>query len=462
MLKIPDEFKEKFTHLLGEKEEKRLEEALDLPSKKAFRINTLKNTDNVTYDLSKSVPVITQAYYGEISGRDVEWTAGSVYSQDPAAMFPAFLTDVTPGDKVLDLCAAPGGKSTALGEKLKGQGILVANEISSSRVKILRENLERWGLTNAVVTNADSETLSRNFNSYFDEILVDAPCSGEGMFRKSDDAIKYWSEDNVLTCQARQKEILIEAVKMLKPGGQLVYSTCTFSPEEDEEIVAWLVKNYNFKIEKSPVSVPAAHGNPEWGDNIPEMKYTMRFWPQDGIGEGQFVAILRSTEETVEEKRRPKKNKKRKKNSGQKENLLGKEELLWIKKELDSFNLPDGLKDWESRARVSNGHVFVPAIDNQFLNGIKVLSNGVELGLLKKKRFEPSHQLAESLGQVVQEKCIDLSNDNYEKYLHGEMINLDSDLQGYVLVSSKKQIFSFGKMTGKGQLKNFYPKGLRQ
>ncbi|MDD6719281.1 MAG: RsmF rRNA methyltransferase first C-terminal domain-containing protein [Lactobacillus porci] len=466
MLEIPAQFKEKFAQLLGEDEAARLFKALDEPSKKAFRINSLKKGAAVSYDLSRPVPGIPNAYYGEISGKDVEWTSGTVYSQDPAAMFPAHLTDVAPGDRVLDLCAAPGGKSTALGEKLQGQGLLVANEISPSRAKILRENLERWGVTNALVTNGSSEDLSSKFPAFFDEILVDAPCSGEGMFRKSEDAIKYWSEDNVLTCQARQQEILQEAVKMLKPGGQLVYSTCTFSPEEDEAIVSWLIDNYGFTVEERDLEgVPTAAGRPEWGNGNPELARCFRFWPQDGLGEGQFVALLRLPAASVAasgEKPAKRKQDKRKKRGGRREDQISREDLEYVTEALQGFSLPAGLENWSSRLQKSKDHVFVPLLAPDSLRGLKILSNGMELGMLKKKRFEPSHQLAEALGQVKQGRVVDLDEGQYERYLHGESLQTASQLKGFVLVASKGQVFSFGKLTTGGQLKNFYPKGLRQ
>ena len=416
--------------------------------------------------MSRPVPGIPNAYYGEISGKDVEWTSGTVYSQDPAAMFPAHLTDVAPGDRVLDLCAAPGGKSTALGEKLQGQGLLVANEISPSRAKILRENLERWGLTNALVTNGSSEDLSSKFPAFFDAILVDAPCSGEGMFRKSEDAIKYWSEDNVLTCQARQQEILQEAVKMLKPGGQLVYSTCTFSPEEDEAIVSWLIDNYGFTVEERDLEgVPTAAGRPEWGNGNPELARCFRFWPQDGLGEGQFVAVLRlpaASNAASGEKPAKRKQDKRKKRGGRREDQISREDLEYVTEALQGLSLPAGLENWSSRLQKSKDHVFVPLFAPDSLRGLKILSNGMELGMLKKKRFEPSHQLAEALGQIKQDRVVDLDEGQYERYLHGESLQTASQLKGFVLVASKGQVFSFGKLTTSGQLKNFYPKGLRQ
>ena len=180
-------------------------------------MNPLKaNYQKVSYDLSEPVNGVEDAYYGEISGRDIEWVNGYVYSQDPSAMYPAEALGVKPGQKVLDLCAAPGGKSTALLSALKNEGLLVANEISASRAKNLRENIERWGASNCLVTNEDTSQLAKKFPHFFDAILVDAPCSGEGMFRKNHDAVTYWSQEYVLECSSRQKEILNEAVKMLK------------------------------------------------------------------------------------------------------------------------------------------------------------------------------------------------------------------------------------------------------
>lgn len=450
MLNLPVEFKEKYQRLLGDSQAEAFFEALNKENKKAFRINTLK-PNQVSYDLSKKVPEIENAYYGEINGQDPEWVSGTVYSQDPSAMFPAFIASVKEEDHVLDLCAAPGGKSTALAEKLNSSGVLVANEITSSRAKALRENIERWGVKNAVITNESPANLAPHFTQYFDEILVDAPCSGEGMFRKNPEAIKYWSQDYVLTCQERQKEILTEAVKMLKPNGQLIYSTCTFSPEEDEEIVSWLVETYNMKI--VPIELPSdkiSHGRNEWG-SVSGLEYTLRFWPQDGLGEGQFAAILQMPDGKIA------KVKKRKIKKGDRSTRrLTKNDQKLVEKVLDNFNLNF---DWTA-AVVRNDHVFLPAIDKD-LKGLKIVNNGLELGIMKKNRFEPSHHLAEVLGELPQEHVIDLENqDNYICYLHGETVRVDSKLKGFVLVSFKGLIFSFGKAAN-GTLKNFYPKGLR-
>lgn len=460
MLNLPKEFKEKYRDLLGEQEAEEMFSAMNENSKKAFRVNTLKDKTNISYSLNKPIPEIDHAYYGEISGEDPEWVSGYVYSQDPAAMFPAAISTVKPGEKVLDLCAAPGGKTTALGEQLENKGLLVANEISAVRAKILRENVERWGISNALVTNETPENLAVAFPDFFDVILVDAPCSGEGMFRKNPEAIEYWSQDYVLTCRQRQQTILNEAVKMLKPGGRLVYSTCTFAPEEDEEIVDWLAQDYGFSILDSQIKDERiSAGHPEWGNDNPDLEKTLRFWPQDGIGEGQFAAILQKPGEAKSSIEKKRKNKKTKRNALR----LTKNEQELVGAVVDQFNLPEGIVDWRKKALVSNDHVFVPAIEFSDKTKLHILNNGVELGVLKKKRFEPGHQLAEVLGQVKQNRVIYLVNDKeYQDYLHGETIKVKSDLRGFVLVCYKNMIFSFGKIAGNQVLKNFYPKGLRK
>lgn len=463
MLNLPESFIKKYQKLLGPKEAQRLFLSLSKDSHKAFRINQLKNSQQVTYNTNKPIPDVDNSYYGSISGQDPEWRSGRVYSQDPSAMYPAQIIDIEDGDNVLDLCAAPGGKTTKLAEKLNSTGLLVANEISSSRAKILRENIERWGASNVLITNNDSFTLSKKFPHFFDKILVDAPCSGEGMFRKNPEAIEYWSPEYVFTCQNRQKEILTETIKMLKPGGELVYSTCTFSPEENEEIVSWLVNSFQMKIMpiNNLTSNQISHGKSEWG-SCQGLENTLRFWPQDGIGEGQFVAKLIKTEEDSEMINISNTNKEKKKSKRRikAKDTLQLKEIELIEKVLSQFNLPNGLKEWQSNAKISNNHVFIPAITDSA--GLKIINNGVELGLLKKNRFEPGHQLAEVLDQNEQTRVIDLqTHEDYLTYLHGETLHVKTDLRGFVLVSFKDMIFSFGKVTGNGVIKNFYPKGLR-
>lgn len=464
MSQLPVEFVSKYQKLLGEKESQDFFDAIENDnSKKGFRLNSLKNDfQKVNYSLDDPIKFADNAYYGTASGNDIEWVSGIVYSQDPSAMYPAQIAEIAPGERVLDLCAAPGGKSTALAEKLAGQGILVANEISGLRAKILRENLERWGATNVVVTNESPDKLATKFVKYFDKIVIDAPCSGEGMFRKDPDAMQYWSQDYVIKCQIRQKEIIEQAVKMLKPGGKIIYSTCTYSPEEDEQIVSWLVKEYGFKILPIKHYPGMSAGHPEWADGSDSLKKAVRLWFQDGVGEGQFVALLQASDdgEVVVKKNKKKKKARRAKTSAQK---LDKKQQELVNKVLDNFNLPASFADWNKTALNSNDHVYLPAVADSELQGLHVLSNGVELGILKKNRFEPGHQLAQVLGQKKQKQVIELSDEaTYRKFLHGETLKVTSDLRGFVLVSYQDHIFSFGKVGGDQMLKNFYPKGLRK
>lgn len=459
MPKLPEDFIKKYTKLLGKSKADHLFKAINENSKNAFRINSLKENKTLSYDLNEKIPLIPNAYYGKISGKDPEWVSGTVYSQEPAAMFPAFFLEVQPGEKILDLCAAPGGKSTAIGSQLKGQGFLLANEISLSRAKILRENLERWGITNALITSEKPEKLTKYFSQYFDKILVDAPCSGEGMFRKDPKAIEYWSQDYVLFCQQRQKEILSSAVQMLKPGGKLIYSTCTFSPEENEQIVSWLTKTFDFTI--LPLKINERYiepGHPEWSDNNIELTKTARFWPTANIGEGQYVAKLR-----LERKMNAQFSASTSKKSDHKKqhkSALTKSDMHLISSVLDRFNLPSAIENWQFKCQVHNNHVFIPALITNSASHLKILSNGIELGILKKKRFEPGHQLAMVLASQEQNRVVDLSSSNYLKYLHGEAIRTDSDETGFILVSFKHFILGFGKVSNH-MIKNYYPKGLR-
>ena len=460
MIKLPDDFIRKYQKLLGKDDANKLFTAIkSQPPKKGYRINSLKENKQVSYNTQSHIPVIPNAFYGEISGHDPEWISGTVYSQDPSAMFPSYIINAKPGERVLDLCAAPGGKSTAIAEQLQSRGLLVANEISPSRAKVLRENLERWGVTNALITNDKPENLTSQFPRFFDKILVDAPCSGEGMFRKDQQAIEYWSQDYVMKCQERQKKILTAAVKMLKPEGTLVYSTCTFSPEENEEIISWL--SQKFELEILPIELgtnQVAKGQPNWADHNKELANTLRFWPTAAIGEGQFVAklkLLAKPEMSMPGSR--KENKKRKRRLA---NIApNKAEIKLIAAILDQFNLPAALLNWRSDCLIRNNHVFIPAQDTTGLH-VKILANGTELGLLKKNRFEPGHQLAMVLAAQKQTRIINLTANSYTSYLHGEAIKVNTDLKGFVLISYHNFILGFGKVVNQ-VLKNYYPKGLR-
>ena len=200
---------------------------------------------------------------------------------------------VGPGERVLDLCAAPGGKATELGAKLFGEGLLVANDISASRVKALLKNIEVMGIPNSFLLNEVPAKIAEQFPAYFDKILVDAPCSGEGMFRKNPEAARVWSEEKPPECAKMQKEIVKQAISMLKPGGMMIYSTCTFSPEENEQIIAWVLREFP-EMQLIPMKgyEGFSEGRPDLADGNPELKKCVRIWSHHMDGEGHFVALM--------------------------------------------------------------------------------------------------------------------------------------------------------------------------
>lgn len=377
--------------------------------------------------------------------------AGVYYIQEPSAMAPAEYLEAEPGERVLDLCGAPGGKSTQIAASMQGRGVLVCNEIHPVRAKILSENIERMGVRNAIVTNESPAVLSRIFVNYFDKIMVDAPCSGEGMFRKNPEARQEWSVENVGLCAERQAEILEAAAGMLKPGGRMVYSTCTFSPEENEgSISRFLHRHEEFYIEEVPLYEGMEPGNPEWctqpADHI---ERTIRLWPHKVRGEGHFLAVLRKRGSTPEE------------SSGSR---YGVEKGILLKdcRECMEFcetylkELPEGIP-----VRFGDTINILPA-GAPSLHRLKVLRAGLRLGTVMKKRLEPSHSLALALKPEDVVYSVDLPAEDRRilDYINGQTFEQQGE-KGWYLVSVDGYSLGFGKLAG-GIMKNHYPKGLRK
>lgn len=390
-------------------------------------------------------PYSNEGFLGTVNGKSFLHQAGYEYSQEPSAMIVGTAAAAKPGEKVLDLCAAPGGKSTQLAAQMRGKGLLVSNEIFPKRAKILSENIERWGVSNAIVTNHAPAELVPHFSGFFDRIVVDAPCSGEGMFRKDPDAVKEWTEESPLHCQKRQQEILSSAIKMLKHEGQLIYSTCTFAPEENEEIISWLVENYPVTIEEIPLSQTVSSGRPEWG-SVDGLDKTVRIWPHENQGEGHFVAKL--TFHGQNPTRKEKKVRKKRK-----EQLTKEQEKLWTEFSMDFHYEITG------RLLVFNDHLWeVPELLPS-LDGLKVMRTGLHLGDFKKNRFEPSYALALAMKKTENIPCLSITQKEWQSYTAGETFQRDGD-QGWVLLVLDKIPVGFGKQV-KGTVKNFFPKGLR-
>lgn len=430
--------------------------ALNQPSYSGFRENPLKNgqpTSAINQSIGK-VPYVSTGYYGQVNGKSLDHVTGWVYSQEPSAMFVGEVVDPQPGDRVFDLCAAPGGKTTHLIGKMNNEGLLVANEIFPKRAKILAENLERWGAKNAVVTSESPADLEKQFPKYFDRILVDAPCSGEGMFRKEPAGIEYWSPDYPAECANRQQKILASAMKMLKPGGVLVYSTCTFAPEEDEQNISWLLNNYpHLELMAIKKAAGMDDGRPEWADNNSDLKKTVRLFPHHIKGEGHFIAkLINKTPAAVPEKHK-------KKNKRKKQSIVRPDKTqLKLFEQFQTKVFPN----YQPHQLILFGdQLYDLPLEEDKMAGLNVLRPGLHLGTFKKNRFEPS--LAWALASLPDEteQVIELDEDQWRQYVLGDVINIaDNQANGWYLLVCNRHSAGFGKLVN-GTVKNFYPKGLR-
>ena len=433
-MKFPSDFIEKYKDLLGAEAEEFFT-SFDQEAVSAYRINPLKKQQK---DYPDPIPGTPWGHYGKISGKSSDHATGLVYSQEPAAQMVAQVAAPSKGSRVLDLAAAPGGKSTHLLSYLDNTGLLVSNEINFKRSKVLVENIERFGAKNVVVTNTSADKLAKVFKNYFDMIVFDGPCSGEGMFRKDPDAIQYWHKDYPSELAQLQKDILADGLKMLAPGGQLVYSTCTWSPEENEGVVAWILENYP---DLELVAIPKLNGMSD-GIDFPE---TARMYPHHFKGEGQFVAKF-------QDKRMPEQSCIKE----GKTNLNKEQKQLWddfVKKHL---KLPlDGL------LQVFGDNLYLLPRGLPDLSKVKIARNGLHLGIFKKKRFEPSFALGIALTSDEVVSSIELTQEQFAQYASGNVVTLDQTLEnGWYKLLVDGNGFGFAKVIG-NTLKNYYPKGLR-
>jgi NOL1/NOP2/sun family putative RNA methylase len=440
--------------LLGEEEYQEYLKSFEQKNVRGLRVNTLKISPEEFEKISpfslKKIPWTENGYYYEDDVQPAKhpyYYAGLYYIQEPSAMTPAQLLPVEAGDCVLDVCAAPGGKSTELAAKLKGKGVLVSNDISNSRAKALLKNIELMGVKNAYVVSEIPEKLVAKFAGYFDKILIDAPCSGEGMFRKEPSMVKSWEEHGVEFFEKLQKGIIDSAVKMLKPGGKILYSTCTFSPEEDEGSMKYLLsKNEDFTIERpQKVWHEFAPGHPEWVDGPEELKDCIRLWPHKLQGEGHFISLLSKQGE-----------------EGRKANFLGKKKFVMPEEAAEFFSHVTMELPLENCVQVKEKLFCLPDADID-MKGYRVLRSGLYLGDLKKNRFEPSQSLAMALKIEEYDQTVNFSSDdiNVRKYLKGETLEFsDNDATGLFLICVDGFPLGWAK-ANKGKLKNKYHSGWR-
>lgn len=411
---------------------------LDKPARKGMRINTLRiDEESFFQELPiehERSPFSDNGFYvdGQKLGNTPAYFAGLFYMQEPSASSAVSILDPKPGMKVLDLCAAPGSKSTQIAEKLQNTGFLCVNEINASRSRILLENIIKHGTANTLVLNSDPKSVADAFPNYFDAVLCDAPCSGEGMFRKSDDAVEQWSLHNVQMCAERQQSILNEAYRALRPGGVLVYSTCTFAMEENEETIAtFLACHSDMHIEKPDVSF----GRPGF-PVIPETALAVRIFPMDE-GEGHFICRMRKDGDGC-----------------------------GIVKEMRSQPIPHAAKEFLSE-NLTKAYPYYLFKDGRLYGGTapflecgknRILSWQVKLGEMKNNRFEPSHAFFLS-SYAPCRNTVALTEEEAERYIHGETLTKAYPKGWYAVTIHGHAIggvHSDGKM-----LKNKFPKSLR-
>jgi NOL1/NOP2/sun family putative RNA methylase len=452
-MKLPEDFITKMKDLLKDEAEEFFS-TYEEPKVNGLRANPIKIEPNqlqeiVPFTLEKIPFCPTGFYYDETDqpGKHPYHLAGLYYIQEPSAMFPVEVLAPKPGEKVLDLCAAPGGKSTQIAGMMNNKGLLISNEIHPKRVKALSENIERLGITNTIVTNESPEKLSLRFTGFFDKVLVDAPCSGEGMFRKDPEAIEFWSLQHVERCSFQQNQILQSAYQMLKPNGILVYSTCTFSPEENEQVIESILKQYpDLDVLEIHKFEGMENGRTEWSKyHNRKLLSTVRMWPHRMRGEGHFVAkLVKKADEHNWQGKKVKSN-------------ISKQQM----KEYVSFEKKYLHKSVNGIFYAFHDQIYLLPEHSPSLEGIKVVRAGLHLGELKKNRFEPNHAFAKSLTaqDVIHTLELSSKDETWKKYVKGETLQTSGD-RGWMLVTIDGFALGWGKEV-KGTLKNFYPKGLR-
>ena len=421
--------------------------AMEMPCLRGLRLNPQKPVSDAALEAVGGVeePVPWYPALGRYlrndspAGADPLHEAGAYYLQEPSAMAPVSVLSPRPGECVLDLCAAPGGKSTQIAAALAGEGLLVSNEPVPSRAKILSRNIERMGVANALVVSAQPEALAARWGVLFDAVLVDAPCSGEGMFRRHPETRAEWNPASPMGCAERQRRILGCAAAMLRPGGRLVYSTCTLSPEENEETVRWFLREHP-DFSAQPFSLSGDYGTLDAPEGM------LRLYPHRVRGEGHFVACLRRAGDAPAA-----------------DLMRSAAERLSppapaVRAAYSAFAAPlCGLP----AANAQLGDALLSAPDLPPLDGVRVLRAGVQLGTLKGKVFAPDHALAMCLPPPCGLPVLALARAGALRYQSGVALPAPEDMSGWALAVYEGLVLGFGKASG-GQFKNHYPKGLRR
>ncbi|PTM58162.1 RsmF rRNA methyltransferase first C-terminal domain-containing protein [Desmospora activa] len=455
MKQLPQDYQQQMKEGLGAEYPAFLKTYEDTPHR-GLRINTQKITREEALHIFpfslEPIPWCPTGFFyqheSDRPGKHVYHAAGLYYIQDPSAMAPVEALKPQPGETVLDLCAAPGGKTTQIAAKMKGEGLLIANEIMAPRRKALVENLERCGVSHAIVLGERPERLATRFAGFFDRILIDAPCSGEGMFRKDPETAERWSIKATEQCAVLQAEILEAAALMLKPGGVLVYSTCTFNPSENERVIGRFMQNHpDFSLETIPGHQHFQPGRPDWAGSDPALERAARLWPHHLRGEGHFVARLQKAVGPEGRRQRPGKFPPVHKDAVQLFETFMRENL-----KQPTIQGPFTL---------FGDHLYQTRDDLPPLKGIVVERAGLHLGQMKRSHFLPSHAWAMTLNPVDVKRVLSFAPDDpvLHRYLMGEAIPSSSE-KGWTLITVDRFPLGWGKVSN-GLLKNHLPRWMR-
>ena len=402
--------------------------AMNEPAIRGIRFNPLKPCkENVRWMTGDRIPWEENGWYlseNETPGITIWHEAGAFYLQDPAAMLPVKVLNPRPGEKILDLCSAPGGKATQIGCAMHGKGLLVCNEVIPKRALILSRNIERLGITNTVVTGARPEILASRWKGCFDAVLADAPCSGEGMFRRDPETRIEWSPEKASGCVIRQREILTSAAELVRPGGRLVYSTCTFNPDENENMIQWFLNTHS-DWEAEPFQLPGADGKNGF----------FTCYPHRTKGEGQFTALL--------------------KKKGNSECPFIPDTSLPKAGSKDAVRFADSFPGLPNATHIF-GHTLIHTEFLPDIKGISVYRIGLHLGEIHDSYFIPDHASAYIAASSIQKSIVD--PEHALRYMSGETV--DGNESGWTVVTCNGMPLGWGKGTG-GIIKNHYPKGLR-
>lgn len=461
-VKLPEAFLNRMKDMLGEDFQAFIK-SYENPRTYGLRVNTSKISceefERIVPFPVKRIPWTSTGYFYDETERPSRcpfYQAGLYYLQEPSAMTPAACLPVNPGEFVLDMCAAPGGKATAMGDALRGEGLLVANDISTTRARALLRNIELSGIANVFVANEPPAKLVKSFPEFFHKIILDAPCSGEGMFRKEEALAHDWTPEKSQELSVIQKELLMNAYDMLRPGGMILYSTCTFAPIEDEEAISYLLEQHpDMEILDLPDYEGFSQGNPSYGNSDDRLKKCVRIFPHKMNGEGHFLALLQKPGAALD-------------TPAPVATKPNKDTRKWLEAFFDEIGLHSigGIElDWNRIETRGEKIYYLPPVSANF-RGLTFLRNGLYLGDLKKNRFEPSQPLALAIHKDEAEAVISLpvSDERLTRYLKGETLLIDDSeaahKKGWHLLCAAGYPIGFGKLVN-GVLKNKYPAGWR-